>query len=108
MIDNSGYKVLIEVDGGIDISNAARLVGAGVNVLVAGNSVFSSADPTETIRKLKSLEADFHVITTKVFLTMKHSKVSHLYPLWLLAAVSPKGAKTLPFHVFVKFLNSLK
>jgi ribulose-phosphate 3-epimerase len=56
MIDAGGFKVLIEVDGGIDTSNAARLIGSGVNVLVAGNSVFSSANPADTIRKLKSLE----------------------------------------------------
>ena len=49
MIDTGGFNVLIEVDGGIDTSNAARLVGAGVNVLVAGNSVFSSPDPADTI-----------------------------------------------------------
>lgn len=55
MIDSGGFNVLIEVDGGIDTTNAARLVGAGVNVLVAGNSVFSSADPADTIRKLKNL-----------------------------------------------------
>jgi len=55
MIDEGGYNVLIEVDGGIDTSNAARLVETGVNVLVAGNSVFSSPDPSTTIRKLKEL-----------------------------------------------------
>ena len=55
MIDNGGFNVLIEVDGGIDTLNAALLVGAGVNVLVAGNSIFSSADPADTIRKLKTL-----------------------------------------------------
>ena len=55
MIDNGGYNILIEVDGGIDITNAAGLVEAGVNVLVAGNSIFSSSDPSETIRKLKEL-----------------------------------------------------
>jgi ribulose-phosphate 3-epimerase len=56
MIDREAYKILIEVDGGIDTTNAARLVEAGVNVLVAGNSVFSSNDPEETIRKLKKLD----------------------------------------------------
>lgn len=56
MIDTGAYNVLIEVDGGIDIKNAAKLVGTGVNVLVAGNSVFSSDDPEETIRKLKMLK----------------------------------------------------
>jgi ribulose-phosphate 3-epimerase len=55
MIDSRGFDVLIEVDGGIDTSNAERLIGTGVNVLVAGNSVFSSADPADTIRKLKTL-----------------------------------------------------
>jgi ribulose-phosphate 3-epimerase len=55
MIDDGGYNVLIEVDGGIDTTNATRLIEAGVNVLVAGNAVFSSPDPTETIRRLKEL-----------------------------------------------------
>jgi ribulose-phosphate 3-epimerase len=53
MINTSRYNVLIEVDGGIDTNNAARLIASGVNVLVAGNSVFSSADPVETISMLK-------------------------------------------------------
>jgi ribulose-phosphate 3-epimerase len=56
MTDFGGYKILIEVDGGIDTKNAAQLIASGVNVLVAGNSVFGSADPSETIRKLKTLE----------------------------------------------------
>jgi ribulose-phosphate 3-epimerase len=56
MIDSGGFNILIEVDGGIDTSNAAKLVAAGVNVLVAGNSVFSSANPTDTIHLLKVLE----------------------------------------------------
>ncbi len=45
MIDSGGYSVLIEVDGGIDTSNAARLIESGVDVLVAGSSVFNSKDP---------------------------------------------------------------
>jgi ribulose-phosphate 3-epimerase len=53
MIDDGKHKVLIEVDGGIDTDNARKLVETGVNVLVAGNSVFSSKDPVETISKLK-------------------------------------------------------
>jgi len=55
MIDEGGYKVLIEVDGGIDTSNSGKLIEAGVNVLVAGNTIFSSDDPMETIRRLKEL-----------------------------------------------------
>lgn len=53
MIDEGGFGVMIEVDGGIDTGNAQKLVESGVNVLVAGNSIFSSEDPVETIRKLK-------------------------------------------------------
>lgn len=55
MIDQRNFNVLIQVDGGIDTSNAAELVAAGVNVLVAGHSVFSSENPEDTIRKLKTL-----------------------------------------------------
>ena len=55
MIDDGGYNVLIEVDGGIDTENAADLIRAGVNVLVAGNSVFNSPDPQGTIQRLKKL-----------------------------------------------------
>jgi ribulose-phosphate 3-epimerase len=55
MIDEGRYNVLIEVDGGIDTKNAAKLINSGVNVLVAGNSVFSSDDPVNTIKRLKNL-----------------------------------------------------
>jgi ribulose-phosphate 3-epimerase len=55
MIDTAGYNVLIEVDGGIDTSNAGKLIESGVSVLVAGSSVFSSVDPEGTIRRLKKL-----------------------------------------------------
>lgn len=55
MIVESGYKVMIEVDGGIDTKNASRLIESGVNVLVAGNSVFRSDDPEKTILRLKTL-----------------------------------------------------
>jgi ribulose-phosphate 3-epimerase len=55
MIDEGGYSVLIEVDGGIDTVNSAKLIESGVDVLVAGNSIFGSSDPLGTIRKLKRL-----------------------------------------------------
>jgi ribulose-phosphate 3-epimerase len=55
MINAGGYNVLIEVDGGIGTSNAKPLIEAGVNVLVAGHSIFGSDDPEGTIRKLKRL-----------------------------------------------------
>ncbi len=48
-------KALIEVDGGVDTRNAAKLVEAGVDVLVAGSTVFKSEDPLQTIQQLKHL-----------------------------------------------------
>lgn len=44
---------LIEIDGGVDLNNYKKLLECGANVLVAGNTVFSSAKPVETIRLLK-------------------------------------------------------
>jgi ribulose-phosphate 3-epimerase len=55
MIDRVGHSVMIEVDGGIDTKNAAKLIKSGVDVLVAGVSVFQSDDPAGTIVKLKNL-----------------------------------------------------
>ncbi len=52
MIQATGKNILIEVDGGVDLSNASKLIQSGVDVLVAGNTVFSSSDPKETISKL--------------------------------------------------------
>ena len=42
MIDSKGIEVMIQVDGGVDLNNAPELVNAGVNVLVAGHTIFSS------------------------------------------------------------------
>ncbi|OSZ79226.1 ribulose-phosphate 3-epimerase [Chitinophagaceae bacterium IBVUCB1] len=53
MINATGSNALIEVDGGVTLDNAAALVAAGADALVAGNTVFSSADPADTIKKLK-------------------------------------------------------
>ena len=55
IIDEEGYDVLIEVDGGIDTQNAPLLVHTGVDVLVAGSTVFSAEDPCDVIRRLKAL-----------------------------------------------------
>lgn len=55
MIDESGANALIEIDGGVTLENAHEIVAAGADVLVAGNTVFSAADPKGTISKLKSL-----------------------------------------------------
>ena len=55
MIDSGGHEILIEVDGGVDMDNAPKLVKAGANVLVGGASVFGSADPANAIQRLKLL-----------------------------------------------------
>ncbi len=54
LIEETGSCALIEVDGGVDLSNAGELVRCGANVLVAGKSVFSSSDPVKTIHELKT------------------------------------------------------
>lgn len=56
MISKGAYDVMIQVDGGVDTGNAKMLVDSGVDVLVAGSSVFGSDDPEDTIRKLKQLK----------------------------------------------------
>jgi ribulose-phosphate 3-epimerase len=55
MITASGSNALIEVDGGVTLENAGALVAAGADALVAGNTVFSSADPADTIKRLKQV-----------------------------------------------------
>ncbi len=55
LIDFTGSKALIEVDGGVNPETGARLVAAGADVLVAGNAVFAAPDPEEAIRVLKNL-----------------------------------------------------
>lgn len=48
-------KALIEIDGGVDLNNYRLLTEAGANVLVAGNTVFASGNPTQTIASLKQV-----------------------------------------------------
>ena len=54
MILQCGSEALIEVDGGVGPNNAEELIHAGANILVAGNSVFSAADPKQMIVQLKN------------------------------------------------------
>jgi len=56
LISQKNSQALIEVDGGVNLENAPKLVAAGADVLVAGNAIFKAENPTETIRKMKSLE----------------------------------------------------
>lgn len=55
LIIQKNSNALIEVDGGVNLDTAKALVDAGADVLVAGNFIFASDNPTETIKQLKSL-----------------------------------------------------
>lgn len=55
MITQLGSNALIEIDGGVSMKNAAALVEAGADVLVAGNFVFSAENPQAAIQALKSI-----------------------------------------------------
>lgn len=50
-----GLRFGIEIDGGVDLSNALALMEAGANVLVAGQSVFGQADPAAAVRAFKAI-----------------------------------------------------
>lgn len=54
LIDKSGSKALIEIDGGVNAGNCQKLVAAGADVLVAGSFVFKSENPIRTIKELKA------------------------------------------------------
>ena len=54
LIEKSGSKAVIEIDGGVNDENCPKLVAAGADVLVAGSFVFKSKDPIATISKLKN------------------------------------------------------
>jgi len=53
MLDRAGNKAPIEIDGGIDLSNIARAVDAGVEIVVAGSAIFNTPDPAAATRALK-------------------------------------------------------
>jgi ribulose-phosphate 3-epimerase len=54
LITKTDSAALIEIDGGVDLNNASLLIQAGADVLVAGNTVFASPNPVQTIADLKS------------------------------------------------------
>lgn len=55
MIVRTNSKAKIEIDGGVNLTNAKALLSAGADVLVAGNFVFSATDPKAVISQLKSI-----------------------------------------------------
>lgn len=54
LIIRKNASTKIEIDGGVDLENAAGLIRCGADVLVAGNTVFNAPDPMEAIRTLKA------------------------------------------------------
>ena len=56
LIQRTGSKALIEVDGGVNMETGLQLVEAGADVLVAGSFVFNSKNPKQTIQELKNLK----------------------------------------------------
>lgn len=55
LINETNSSAKIEVDGGVSLKNAREIIQAGADILVAGNAIFGSENPKETIEKLKSL-----------------------------------------------------
>lgn len=55
LIDSTGSKALIEVDGGVNLETGAELAKAGADILVAGSFVFGADNPLKTISALKEL-----------------------------------------------------
>lgn len=54
LLDRAGNRAPIEIDGGIDLKNIARVVAAGADIIVAGSAVFHSGDPERATRDLKA------------------------------------------------------
>ena len=55
LIEKSGSKARIEVDGGVNLLNAIKLIELGADILVAGSSIFKSSNPVKIIDNFKSL-----------------------------------------------------
>ena len=53
LLDRTSSRASISIDGGIDVSNAADVVAAGVDILVAGSAIYSHPDPAECTRALR-------------------------------------------------------
>ncbi len=62
LIQRTNSEALIEIDGGVSMNNAADLLQAGVDVLVAGSSVFKSENPTKAVEQLKAVDVSVSVV----------------------------------------------
>lgn len=56
LMERTGASPIIEIDGGVNLQTAAQLVGAGADMLVAGNAVFSAPHPEEMIHQLRHVK----------------------------------------------------
>jgi ribulose-phosphate 3-epimerase len=54
LLDRAGNRAPVEIDGGIDRHNVARVVAAGASIIVAGSAVFHTPDPERATRELKA------------------------------------------------------
>jgi ribulose-phosphate 3-epimerase len=54
LLDAAGNEAPVEIDGGIDLHNIARVVAAGARMIVAGSAVFNTPDPERAVRELKA------------------------------------------------------
>jgi ribulose-phosphate 3-epimerase len=54
LLDRAGNAAAVEIDGGIDRHNVARVVAAGARMIVAGSAIFHSPDPEAATRELKA------------------------------------------------------
>jgi ribulose-phosphate 3-epimerase len=54
LLDSAGSSARIEIDGGVDQHNIARVVAAGARMVVAGSAIFNTADPERATRELKA------------------------------------------------------
>lgn len=55
MIDNRGLQIDIQIDGGVKLDNAAEIVNAGANILVAGSAIFNADNIHDTVRKFREV-----------------------------------------------------
>ncbi len=54
LLDRTGSRAAVEIDGGLDRHNVARVVAAGARIIVAGSAIFGDADPERATRELKA------------------------------------------------------
>jgi ribulose-phosphate 3-epimerase len=57
LLDRAASRAQIEIDGGIDHQNVARVVAAGARLIVAGSAIFHAADPEQATREFKAAAA---------------------------------------------------